>query len=500
MMMTIKAEVSFSMYFTNMHVEGKLVRDPRLRYDGGLVLRLAEDPDRMSYFDLLQIIQKDQLKYYSVDRVYYYIPRSKSFEEGLRHIWDDKSTLEMISIWNKYGEVDLCVAHKVDQPLKETLLITAPHVNEVGVEDAEFNATDREEVVDGINVEVVGEVGDDKGYEDINVEIVDGLSGLDAGDINDAEEFGGTQEVDDDSDADYFCDNGKMFNENLSVPQFSLGMVFQDVKQLRKAIKTYSVFHRKQLQYIRNEARRIRVKCNAAAGCPWLFSASYDERARGLVVKTLIDEHSCAASFKNNMVDVEMIAENFQTAIKNEPRMRLKQLKERIKDEMKVDVTMITVKRARRKVLNMLDGNYIEEFSVLRDYANELLDKDLGSTMILNVDRVTADSPPMFKRIYICLSTLKKGWKEGCQPLIGVDGCFLKGKWKGELQTAVGRDGNDQMYLVAWVVVEIENTETWTWFMELLAADLELGDGFGYVLMSDKQKVIFLKHFINTFH
>lgn len=78
-------------------MEGNLVRDPRLRYDDGTIVTFPEDLDRMSCFDLLDIMQKD-LKFNSVDRMYYYIPRSKSFGDGLRHIWDDKSTLEILSI------------------------------------------------------------------------------------------------------------------------------------------------------------------------------------------------------------------------------------------------------------------------------------------------------------------------------------------------------------------------------------------------------------------
>lgn len=103
-----------------------------------------------------------------------------------------------------------------------------------------------------------------------------------------------------------------------------------------------------------------------------------------------------------------MLIEHFKTTIKNEPRMKLKQLKERIKDQLKVGATTITVRRVRKMVLHKLAENYIEKFVILRDYVNEFLDKNLGFIVILNVDRVTSYSSPMFKRIYICLSALKK--------------------------------------------------------------------------------------------
>ena len=59
-----------------------------------------------------------------------------------------------------------------------------------------------------------------------------------------------------------------------------------------------------------------------------------------------------------------------------------------------------------------------------------------------------------------------------CRPIIGLDGCFLKGKYGGELLTAVGREENDQMLPIAFAVVEVENKDSWTWFLELLIEDI----------------------------
>jgi len=53
-----------------------------------------------------------------------------------------------------------------------------------------------------------------------------------------------------------------------------------------------------------------------------------------------------------------------------------------------------------------------------------------------------------------------------------VDGCFLKGKYSGELLTIVRRDGNDQIFPIAYAIVEVENKDSWRWFLELLIDDL----------------------------
>lgn len=45
---------------------------------------------------------------------------------------------------------------------------------------------------------------------------------------------------------------------------------------------------------------------------------------------------------------------------------------------------------------------------------------------------------------------------EGCKPMIGLDGCFLKWQFKGQLLAIVGRDGNNNIYPIAFAVIEVE--------------------------------------------
>ncbi|CAI9275465.1 unnamed protein product [Lactuca saligna] len=58
----------------------------------------------------------------------------------------------------------------------------------------------------------------------------------------------------------------------------------------------------------------------------------------------------------------------------------------------------------------------------------------------------------------------------------------------GELLTTIGRDANNQLYLIAWVVVDVESKPNWTWFIELLRDSLDLHDLKGSVVISDQHK------------
>lgn len=87
--------------------------------------------------------------------------------------------------------------------------------------------------------------------------------------------------------------------------------------------------------------------------------------------------------------------------------------------------------------------------------------------------------------MYICLTAAREGFLGGCKRIIGVDGYFLK----GQLLVVVGRDRNNQIFPIAWAIVQKETIESWTWFFEQLQADLGIGDGLGWSLISDMKKV-----------
>lgn len=77
----------------------------------------------------------------------------------------------------------------------------------------------------------------------------------------------------------------------------------------------------------------------------------------------------------------------------------------------------------------------------------------------------------------------------GCRKVVCLDGCFFKGATNGEL-CAIGRDANNQMYPIAWAVIEVENNNSWDWFWDLLFRDISVGGGTGWVFISDQQNGI----------
>ncbi|GJS89380.1 zinc finger, CCHC-type containing protein [Tanacetum coccineum] len=98
----------------------------------------------------------------------------------------------------------------------------------------------------------------------------------------------------------------------------------------------------------------------------------------------------------------------------------------------------------------------VEHYDKLWEYRQAILESYPGSTCQLETEDKDDDTI-YFKRMYICFK-------------------------------AMGRDGNNQMYPLAWVVVGVENKDNWAWFLSLLQEDLKLGYGGGLTILSDGHK------------
>ena len=77
---------------------------------------------------------------------------------------------------------------------------------------------------------------------------------------------------------------------------------------------------------------------------------------------------------------------------------------------------------------------------------------DVGSKVILQTEITEPNTQPKFKRMYAIYNAQKVRFlRGGCQLLVGLDGCHLKGKFSRNILLATSRDVNDNIFPVALV-------------------------------------------------
>ncbi|KAL8481504.1 hypothetical protein ACS0TY_027856 [Phlomoides rotata] len=117
--------------------------------------------------------------------------------------------------------------------------------------------------------------------------------------------------------------------------------------------------------------------------------------------------------------------------------------------ELNINISMQQAYRAKTKALKIIEGFPDEQYYKLWDYAQELRNSNLNSTIILD-----NDEEGRFRGMYLCFDAVKRGFKSGCRPFIVVDGYWLKGPHGGILLSVVGVDPNPADFVDACYKVE----------------------------------------------
>ena len=201
----------------------------------------------------------------------------------------------------------------------------------------------------------------------------------------------------------------------------------------------------------------------------------------------MIDQHTCSREFNIRLINSKWLSKRLEKTVRSNPKTKGVEIREKVSRKYNIGISRCMAYRAKAMAEDSVEGSFAEQYKRLYDYAHELLRTNPGSTVKLKVNE--NEGQPMFQRFYSCFKACKDSFIS-CRPIIGLDECFLKGKYGGELLTTVGRDGNDQMLLIAYAVVEVENKDSWTWFLELLIEDIggtQLCTGCTWI--SNQQKV-----------
>ncbi|KAI3449454.1 hypothetical protein Pfo_006119 [Paulownia fortunei] len=76
-----------------------------------------------------------------------------------------------------------------------------------------------------------------------------------------------------------------------------------------------------------------------------------------------------------------------------------------------------------------------------------------------------------------------------CRKVISVDGTHLYTKYKHKMLIVVSMDGNQQVLLLTFTIVDEKTTMSWKWFLQMLSKHIIQG-GEGMCLISDRHPAI----------
>ncbi|KAG5572686.1 hypothetical protein H5410_062452 [Solanum commersonii] len=275
----------------------------------------------------------------------------------------------------------------------------------------------------------------------------------------------------------------------LDYKELCIGMRFKDIPEARVCINLYALVSKRNLKQLKNDPSRLRYEC--VAGCRFSLHIFGDKDMLGVRIETLKNTHDCNEAFDNGRDDHLTIAYYFKSKLQNDPKYRIKDMRNDLKERFDVNVSHGKCKRAKRLILEKLEGSFTDDYNRLEAYAKELRSSNPGSDVVINISKdALANGKQRFLRMFICFHALKMSFKDGLRPFIVLDGTFLKGKAKGQLLTAVGQD-----------FVDKETKRTWNWFLGHLKRSLDLkevGEGITFILDMQKPPNAWCRAYFDT--
>ncbi|KAL0332737.1 UNVERIFIED_CONTAM: hypothetical protein Scaly_2175200 [Sesamum calycinum] len=233
-------------------------------------------------------------------------------------------------------------------------------------------------------------------------------------------------------------------------PSLELGMIFCSKKEFKKAVQSYAIKQKRSVKFTKNDSFRVYAVCSGD-GCKWKIHANKLKNEETFQINLYQDEHTCPQVFNVRNVKTSWLSERYLQDFKSDPKRDVKGWRVDIMNQLRCHISRDQAYRAKRQALKKLEGSPEQQFTKLWDYAEELRRTNPGSTIILGVNDV-------------------------------------KGPHKGILLTAVGVDPNNNLYPIAYSVVQKESRDTWEWFLTVLKQDLCIQRDNEYTFMSDKQK------------
>jgi MULE transposase-like protein/MuDR family transposase len=300
---------------------------------------------------------------------------------------------------------------------------------------------------------------------------------------------------DSDSDDESYCvsDEGTyVANEHTDWKKFKwrVGGSFPNPNAFKDAVTQYALAQGRNIKFaVSNKKRQNRLGVVCVSGCPFRLYASWDKKLAEYTVKSVTNTHTCQRNMEvNSRLRSKWVAVQMLEVFKKRPHISSNEIIDMIKSNYSVICRRDFAYHVKYAAHKMLHGSMKDHYNKVMNYFEAL--KISCPQSKFTVVTVPNTNPPIFQRFFVFYEALGNGWYNGCKKVLCIDGCFIKTFLGGMLLSAIGRDPNEQMFPVAWAVVEGENNESWEWFLSEFKKGLPPTNGEGWTIISDEHQVL----------
>ncbi|KAF9598367.1 hypothetical protein IFM89_027255 [Coptis chinensis] len=171
-------------------------------------------------------------------------------------------------------------------------------------------------------------------------------------------------------------------------------------------------------------------------------------------------------------VDISMLSNNIfekEEMEKDTSRHVPEDIQAEIMSRHGVHISYWTAWSTRVKILENINGNYEEGYRLLPELCRQVQSKNPGTIARWFYTKNTRE----FVGVCIAFKASIDGWLEGCRPILGLDGSFLKGKYGGCCLFVIGLDAMNDLFPIGICICQGENKANWQMLLKLLKPNLD---------------------------
>ncbi|KAL9671649.1 hypothetical protein QQ045_009219 [Rhodiola kirilowii] len=153
-----------------------------------------------------------------------------------------------------------------------------------------------------------------------------------------------------------------------------------------------------------------------------------------------------------------------------------RQIQNLIQRDYEYEISYWKAWKAQQKALVYLFGKWDKSFNRLPHLMQALQDSSNNSNFVkwdvTPLDYGTMQVNQIFWAFSECIHAFKH-----CRPILSIDDKHMYMKYNAKLLVAIGLDVNNHILLLAFALVESENTSSWKWFMSCIREGVTQREG-----------------------
>lgn len=259
------------------------------------------------------------------------------------------------------------------------------------------------------------------------------------------------------------------------------GLRFKSKADLQYAVKRYLIHKNQQMIVTESEPNLWAVKCRKwNEGCKWRLRACRLKTHDMFEITKYTNSHTCVypkLSEDHSQLDSTLIAREIQNVVQRDPNISIAALHQIVKGKFGYDVHYRKVWEARKKAIERVFGDWDESYHLLPKWMNILKITNPGTKVDWKTSTIGGSHDNVrLIRVFWAFGASIEGFKH-CRPLIQIDAIFLYGKYKGKLLIATSMDANDNIFPLAFAIVEEESVDSWSWFLTAIRTHVTQREG-----------------------